>query len=43
VKRELGQVEKILEKGLRHRRIGVDVGLRLLDLARGARALARGA
>jgi YVTN family beta-propeller protein len=41
VKAELGKITRILEKGLRRGKIGGDVGLRLLDLARGTGALAR--
>jgi YVTN family beta-propeller protein len=43
VKTELRQITQILEKGLRKGKIAADVGLRLLDLARGTRALARAA
>ncbi len=42
VKSELRRVTQILEKGLRSRKIDVDLGLRLLDLARGTRLLVRG-
>ncbi len=41
VKGELRQVTRILEKGLRNGSIAADVGLRLLDLGRGARTLVR--